>query len=75
MRSPIMTSTIEDDLTRTLHEGMPLTRHNDLAAVSADTDAIVVRAECDRSAAVSAECCTAGTSWPWPTQLARSSHS
>lgn len=40
-----MTSTIQDDLTRSLHEGMPLTRHNEIAAVSADTDAVVLSAE------------------------------
>jgi len=40
-----VTSAIEDDLTRTLHEGMPLTDHHSIAAVSAGTDAVVLSAQ------------------------------
>ena len=33
-----MTTTVDQDITAILHEQMPLTRHNQVAAVTADTD-------------------------------------
>lgn len=38
------TTTIEDELTQTLHEGMPLTGHHGIAAISADAEAVVLTA-------------------------------
>jgi len=39
-----MTSTIDHDLTAMLHEQMPLSHHNQIVAVAADADAVVMTA-------------------------------